>query len=266
MLGIHIDSNPKDLIYNADKAKNMGSNIIQLFVHINKKYRNHYNLLKDFLVKNNMACVVHISYTINIAKEWNNYSWWINKFIMEIKIAGFIGAIAVIIHIGKDKDYSSNIIDIMTSTLIYVNNQTNKYKNVKILIETSSGQGNELCYKIDELALLFNKLGNIKRFCLCIDTCHIFASGIDIRTKENVNEFIKLFDNLIGIKNIGLIHLNDSKRELGMKVDRHENIGAGFIGKIGLIYIYKLFMKYNVPVILETPSDNYITDLKILTT
>ena len=138
--------------------------------------------------------------------------------------------------------------------------KTKKYQNIKIFIETSTGQGNEMCYKLADLAHFYKKLSannssSIRnRFGICLDTCHIFASGIDIRTPATIIKFFKKFDKMIGIKHIKLCHFNDSKNDLGSMIDRHEDIGKGFIGMTALLFIKKLLYKKNIPMILETPN------------
>ena len=121
----------------------------------------------------------------------------------------------------------------MFSSILYILNQTEKYKDVYFIIETSSGQGSETLTKLEDLAHFINKFKNTKyenRIKLCIDTCHIFAAGYDIRDKNKFNEFIKLFDKLIGLDKVILVHLNDSKEDLNSHKDRHESIGKGKIG------------------------------------
>jgi deoxyribonuclease-4 len=90
---------------------------------------------------------------------------------------------------------------------------------------------------------------------VCFDTCHAFAAGYDIRDKQTYEKTWKEFDNILGIKNLRIIHMNDSKKELGSKIDRHEHIGKGQIGLAG----FKLFVNdgrwENIPKILETPKN-----------
>jgi len=252
MFGTQINSKPELLKSQINKAIKLNYNIVQLFVHTNPKYSQYYDSLNKYLVKKNIKCVVHISYTINLCKNWNKYSWWVSQLESEIIIAHKIGAIGIVIHLGKLKDLSlSDGLDNMYLLLLYIHNKTLQYSLVKIFIETSSGQKSEICWKLKELAMFYNKLSHIDRFGICVDTCHIFVSGIDIRTKSNIKKFLKLFDKLIGIEHIKLIHLNDSKNILGSKIDRHETIGNGHIGFDGLDRIKNIFLDKNIPIIME---------------
>jgi deoxyribonuclease-4 len=263
MYGLHIDSNPKLLNNQLKKYKKL--KCIQLFVSIDKKYKSNYEELKNLAKKYNIQLIVHASYTINIAQKWDEYSWWINQLIIEINIAHEIGARFIVLHLGKSLDIDLSVaLNNMYSALMFVANKI-KNINVKILLETSSGQGSEMCIKLEDLSKFINKLllhKNInisEKFGICIDTCHIFSAGYDINTKQTVFEYIKKFDELIGIKNIKLFHLNNSKTKVGSNVDRHDNLEHGTIMLNGLKEIIKFGFKLNIPLILETP-DEYIND------
>ena len=92
-----------------------------------------------------------------------------------------------------------------------------------------------------------------KRVKLCVDTCHIFSAGYDLNTIESVEEYIENFDKFIGWENVCVIHFNNSMRECGCGVDRHDNIKNGKINEIGLIHFAKKMIQFNIPLILETP-------------
>jgi deoxyribonuclease-4 len=180
------------------------------------------------------------------------------QFIEEIAIAHNIGAYAVVVHLGKQLDMSKEVaLNNMFINLLKVLEAT-KNLDIKILIETSTGQGTEMCYDLNEFALFFKKIKN-NRIGICLDTCHIFNAGYDIRTKKTTENYLKLFEEEIGINYIKLIHLNDSSNDLGMKIDRHQNIGKGYIGLEGIKQIIMFFTSLNIPIVLETP-DEYIND------
>jgi deoxyribonuclease-4 len=234
-----------------------------LFVSTNKKHKEFYEPIKKLINKLNIILSVHISYTINIASDPNNYSWGIMQFIEEIKIASMIGAFAVVVHLGKQLDITKEVaLNNMFINLLKVLDLT-KNLDIRILIETSTGQGSEMCYDLDEFASFFKKIKN-HRIGICLDTCHIFNAGYDIRTKETTENYLKLFEQKIGINNIKLIHLNDSYNDLGMKIDRHQNIGRGYIGIEGIKQIIMFFTSLNIPIVLETPDEYINNDLSIL--
>lgn len=265
-IGFHIDSNIDNIVNEAKRVISSNCTMLQLFVDPMIKNKQIYHNFSTFLKKNNVIPVVHLSYTINCAQDWSQYSWWIKQCIMEIEIAHIIGAYAVVLHLGKQLSLSiEESYNNMYTSLQYIHNQTKETANVTILLETSSGQGSEMCFKLENLAYFYKKLSSHRnneirnRFKICIDTCHIFASGYNI-----FSDYIDNFNKLIGIDNIYLIHLNDSKKECGSNVDRHENIGKGFIGELSLQIFIKFAKKQKIPIILETPLDGQKNDIKIL--
>ncbi len=207
----------------------------------------------------NVKYVVHGSFTINIANEFSDNSPHVIQLINEITYASSINAFGYVLHLGKQKKSDTNVaINNMYLCLLYVYQKV-KNHNIKILIETSSGQGSELCFKLNDYCDFFNKLLVIDKnmFRLCIDTCHIYQAGYDVTT-----EYFKELHRKVGLEYVSLIHLNDSKYEIGEHKDRHENIGHGKIGRKKIIDVCKLFVKNNIPVILETPDKklNFIID------
>jgi deoxyribonuclease-4 len=262
-IGVHIDSTPNSLIDQIEYYSNKKCKVIQLFVSTSKSAKEFYKPIKELQKKLKFIISVHISYTINLASDPNIYSWGIPQFIEEIKIAHQIGAYAVVVHLGKQLDLSKETaINNMLINLLKVINEI-KDLDITILIETSTGQGSEMCYDLDDFSKFYNKIKN-KKVGICVDTCHIFNAGYDIRTTDGVNAYFKDFDSKIGLSHIKLIHLNDSKNKLGAKIDRHENIGRGYIGDKGLKLVTMLFSKLGVPIVLETPDVNINDDLKKL--
>jgi len=255
LYGAHIDSDIDNIIKNAKKIKSYGGNLIQIFVDI-KKDKNKYIKLKKELEKINIHISVHASYTINIAQNWNDYSWWIKQFILEIEYAEAIGAFGIVVHLGKQLNLSKEEgLNNMYSSLLYIYNKIKNLK-IKIMIETSTGQGSEMCYKLEDLSYFFNKFLKIdkNKFRICLDTCHIYQAGYNIKEKKNILKYFNIFNKKIGLKYIGMVHLNDSKNKLGEKLDRHENIGYGYIGKESIKIISNFFLNYNTPIVLETPD------------
>ena len=257
-IGIHIDSTPSSLIDQIEFYNNKGCKALQLFVSLNKAASEYYKPIKELCMKLDIKISVHISYTINTANDPNKYFWGIKQFIEEIKIAHKIGAYAVVVHLGKKLDLPLEVaLNNMLINLLKVNYKT-KDLDIKILLETSTGQGSELCYNLDDLAKFYKKIKQ-KRYGICLDTCHIFNAGYDISSVKSVEKYFNEFNEKIGLTEIKLVHLNDSYNSVGSKVDRHQNIGKGYIGDIGLKQVIMLFTKLCVPIVLETP-DKFIND------
>jgi len=257
MYGLHIDSDPKNICNQLIKYKKM--NCIQLFVDISGKYKDEYIKFKNIYVQQKQNIIVHLSYTINIGRIWNEHSWWITQCIMEIDMANNLGAKYVVLHLGKSLGIDKNLVfNNMYSSLLYISHKI-KNMDIKILLETSSGQGSETCVLLDDFALFSNKLfkntnKNISsKFGICVDTCHIYNAGYDISTTKKVIDYLKEFDDKIGLEHIKLIHLNNSKTDKSSNTDRHDNLERGKINIEGIKEIIKFSKKLDIPLILETP-------------
>lgn len=136
-----------------------------------------------------------------------------------------------------------------------------------ILIEIMAGQGSSVCYTFEQIAQVINLAKHKRRIGVCFDTCHAFAAGYDFSTSKGYEAMWDHFDKTIGLNNLKAIHLNDSKKEVGSRVDRHEEIGEGKIG----IKAFELLMNderfFDVPKVLETPQDtieDYAKNMAVL--
>jgi deoxyribonuclease IV len=132
-----------------------------------------------------------------------------------------------------------------------------------ILLEGTAGQGTSIGHRFEHLAAILEQVHEPERLGVCLDTCHLFAAGYDFRKPEQYAAMMEELDELIGIAKVYCIHMNDSKRELGSRVDRHEHIGKGRIGKAGFANFVNDPRLAGIPMILETPKgkDGRGTDL-----
>ena len=129
----------------------------------------------------------------------------------------------------------------------------------------TAGQGTALGYRFEQIRKIIDLIDDKKRMSVCIDTAHIFAAGYDIKHQDNYEKVMRELDETIGIERLKCFHMNDSKKELGSRVDRHEHIGKGFIGKEGFRNIMNDKRLDKVPKILETPKGKeQLEDLKNL--
>lgn len=269
LIGVHIDS--IDDIVEADKIFNNLS-LVQTFVSATINYSDpKYTTIKNFFKTKDIRLVIHASYSINLAKRWSANDWWIQQLIVEINQASELGAFAIVVHSGKKLDLTdSESINNMYTSLLHVYSKI-KNSSIKILIETPSGQGTEILVRIEELCRFMNKFYThpnkqmAEKFGICLDTCHVFAAGYDLRTTTDLNILFGTIDKSIGINKVKLCHINDSRKELGEKLDRHENIGNGKIGLESIKIIVKFIKELGIPMILETPSKNIINDYNLLT-
>jgi len=127
--------------------------------------------------------------------------------------------------------------------------------SVQIVLETTAGQGTNLGSRFEHLARLFERAKHPDRLGVCLDTCHLFAAGYEIRTEEGYEKTMEAFDRLVGVSRLKVLHLNDSKNDLGSRVDRHEHIGKGFLGLDPFRFILNDERLRGLPMILETPKD-----------
>jgi deoxyribonuclease-4 len=269
LIGVDV-SNIRRVINFHNKYKSI--NFFQCFVSATTNYTDEkYLEILNYIKSNKIYLIVHGSYAINLARRWENNDWWILQFISEINICKTIGSFGIVIHTGKQMELSNaEALNNMYGSLLYVHSQTLDCQNVKILLETPSGQGTETLTNIDEFCRFMNKFykhpnQNVReRFGVCIDTCHIFAAGMDIRSKSNMNKFFGTIDKLIGIDKIKLCHLNDSLKGLGSKLDRHMTIGKGEIGWESLHRVSQFMKELEIPMILETPSNDIVHDIKLI--
>ncbi|BDC35219.1 putative endonuclease 4 [Candidatus Dependentiae bacterium Noda2021] len=136
-----------------------------------------------------------------------------------------------------------------------------------ILLENMAGQGSALCSKFEQLAELRQLSRHKRSLGFCFDTCHAFAAGYDLRNENTYHALWHEFDTTIGIEHLKIIHLNDSKKELGACRDRHEDIGQGLIGLEGFALLMNDKKLFDVPKILETPRDtleDYARNMQVL--
>ena len=273
IFGAHI-SISKGLDKAVDQADKLKCGIMQIFSQSPQSFRgvsqkniDRIDKAKEKLKKNNIKIVSHSPYLINLAKDPIKEKYIADALKNDLEFINKLNGIGSVVHMGKK---------IKLSTDTALNNMENNIKNIlrqykgksKLILETSCGQGSELLFKIEDLGNFYNRfsLSEKKRMGFCIDTCHVFVAGYDMRCPKKVDEFFGLFDKCIGLDNVVLIHFNDSDKKFGSHVDRHENIGEGFIGKKeggnidGLKRVFEIAAKRSIPMTLET--HNIEKDLK----
>ncbi len=214
--------------------------------------------------------LTHNSYLINLAgteqeKLEKSYSAMLDELIkadqLKLDYAN--------IHPGN-KNEDEDEIYALTRIAKQLNNliEDTKDSKVIILLETTAGQGNDLGYEFKHMKYIIDKIQNKNRIGVCFDTAHSFASGYDFRTKKRYEEMWNEFDDVIGLKYLFAFHLNDTDKGCGSRVDRHNHIGQGKIGKEPFSFLINDERFKDMPGILETPkSDNLkedVMNLKIL--
>ena len=144
--------------------------------------------------------------------------------------------------------------------------QQRKGCEAQILVETTAGQGTNLGYRFEHLARIFELVQQPERLGVCLDSCHVFAAGYELRTEAAYADTLKAFERLIGLEKLKAIHLNDSLKPLGSRVDRHQGIGEGEIGLEGFRFLMNDSRMSGIPMVLETPKgdDPTVSDRKNL--
>ncbi len=143
-----------------------------------------------------------------------------------------------------------------------INIALDKTSNITAVIENTAGQGTNMGFKFEHLSAIIDQVDDKDRIGVCLDTCHTFAAGYDLRTKETYDKTMDLFDEVVGFSYLKGVHLNDSKKGLNSRVDRHESIGRGMLGIKPFEFIMNDHRFDNIPMILET-TDSSIWEQEI---
>ena len=208
-----------------------------------------------------MAICAHMPYLPNLSSpEDDGYEKSIKSMIKEVERCDKLGIPYLVTHLGSHKGSGEeNGIKRLTDAL---NKVARTEADVMILLENTAGQKNSVGSDFAQLAEIFSKCKPAKKFGVCLDTCHAFVAGYDLRTKTAVQKTMKEFDETVGITNLKILHLNDSKGEINSNRDRHDHIGLGEIGKEGLGEMIKIMNKNRIPIVLETPIDDTRDDFE----
>ncbi len=243
-----------------ERGTRIGCTAMQMFVKNNNQWRgkpltpNEAATYKDLLAKSSIGpVVVHDTYLINLcAKDKRILRKSRAALKDELDRCELLGVPYLNFHPGAHVGQGEEEgIKLVGESLNLIHEQTRGYR-VKSVIETTAGQGTSLGYRFEQMRSLIDVVEEQDRVAVCLDTCHVFAAGYDISTEEGYEDTFKEFDETIGLNRLVAFHVNDSKRELGSRVDRHEHIGKGRIGLTGFRLLMNDERFRDVPKILET--------------
>lgn len=202
------------------------------------------------------ACCAHDSYLINLG-TLNDEMWEksIEAFEIELLRAEALGLMGVVMHPGSHNEATpeeglARIIEALNRV-----HKTTHGAQVLTLLETTAGQGSSLGYRFEHLQTIIGGMDDPERVGVCVDTCHIFAAGYPLATKAEYDATFKAFDKLIGLERIKAFHVNDSKKPLGSRVDRHEHIGEGLLGIEPFRFLMNDKRFRGLPMFLETKKE-----------
>jgi len=249
-------------VFNAPKnATEIGAKAFAIFLKNQRQWfadpytDDEINQFKTALKKSAIAprfVLPHTGYLINLGSPDDDLRMQsLHAFIHEIKRASQLGLIQLNFHPGhhlnliSEKKCLKLIAEAMNTALA-------ETSGVSLIVENTSGQGSAVGYNFSHLAAIIDKVEDKKRVGVCIDTCHLFTSGFDFRDEKSYTNTWNEFAKTVGFKYLKALHLNDSKTELGSRLDRHESIGKGLLG----IEAFKMLMQDqrfdDIPLILET--------------
>ena len=200
--------------------------------------------------------LVHDSYLINLGHPREaERKKSLNAFIDEIRRCEALGLKLLNFHPGSHlNEISAQVcLDNIAGSLNFAIANTS---GVKLVLENTAGQGSNLGYDFAQLAYVIGKISNKDRIGVCIDTCHAFAAGYDLRSPQAYERTMSEFDHAIGYKFLSGMHLNDTKNELSVRKDRHESLGRGFLGLAAFENIMNDPNIDEIPLILETIDDS----------
>lgn len=205
-----------------------------------------YKLMKEHNI-NPEKIIIHAPYIVNLG-NLENFDFSVSFLKNEVERAHLLGVKNIVLHPGASVRYSKS--ESLSSIIKGLNLILDNNYDVTICLETMAGKGTEIGASMEDLKTIIEGIKYQDKIGLCLDTCHLFDSGISL---TNFNTYLDNLDKFIGLKYLKCIHINDSKNPIGSHKDRHENIGFGSIGFDTLINIIYNDRLKNIPKILETP-------------
>lgn len=261
IIGSHVGFSSKNqLIGSVEEALSYGSNTFMFYTGapqntLRNPIRDEYTMEAYRLMKENNIdlsnVVIHAPYIVNLG-NLENFDFSVNFLKGELERANLLGIKNVVLHPGASVSYERT--DSIESIIRGLNLILDNDMDVTICLETMAGKGTEIGININELKRIIDGVKFKDKIGVCLDTCHLNDSGVDL---TKFDEYLEEFDKAIGLDFIKVIHINDSKNVIGSHKDRHENIGLGTIGFDTLIKIIYDERFMNIPKILETP---YVTE------
>jgi deoxyribonuclease-4 len=245
-----------------ERASEAGCDCVQVFTKNNNQWRAK-EITDDDVAKFRHAldeCEIshslsHASYLINLASP-DRALWTKSRdaMVVELHRAEQLGIPFVVLHPGSFTTSSeAQGIEQIALALNEIHQQTSDI-GARCLLENTAGQGTNLGWRFEQLGAILSGVSEQDRIGVCLDTCHLFAAGYPLTTRDEFSATCLEFDRLVGLDRIQAFHLNDSKRELGSRVDRHENLGEGCLGLEPFRHLVNDDRFRRVPMYLETPK------------
>jgi len=244
------------------RGRETGCQVIQIFTRHRMKWSarklskreidDFYRIRKETSIT---PMAIHNSYLINLASPNPDARRRSLSLLMdEMEWAELLQIPYVVMHPGSHMGDGEKVgLERVAEAINMIHDRTEDYR-VKILLETTAGQGTNLGYRFEHLAEILEQTESRERLGVCFDTCHVFAAGYDFRTEEAYRQLLRAFDKIIGLELLKLFHINDSKTRLGSKIDRHDHPGDGFIGLQPFSFFLNDPMFTDLSFLIETPK------------
>ncbi len=263
IIGSHVSFTNKDqLVGSVKEALSYGANTFMFYtgstqstsrsaLDDNLTYEAYQLMVENGINSDNV--IVHAPYIVNLANrvDEDKYNFYVNFLAEELNRVKTLGFNKIVLHPGSAVNCSRE--DGLQNIIDGLNTIFDKTEDTIVLLETMAGKGNELGINIDEIKSIINGIKDKNRIGVCLDTCHLNDSGIDI---NEFDKYLDDFDKEIGIDKIKCVHVNDSMNPINSHKDRHQNIGYGTIGFDTLNKVVHSNRLGNIPFILETPWVN----------
>ncbi|MEL7431616.1 MAG: deoxyribonuclease IV [Chlamydiota bacterium] len=267
LVGAHMSAagGPYNALY---RGRAVGATAIQLFTSNQKQWRGK-KISPEEVEKWEEAkqetgidvTVSHDSYLINLGSDKPDIlEKSCKSFSEEIVRCQLLAITYLNFHPGvatsKDEEQCLNQIvkSLLSFEKLLQGNSNPPPNSTRLLLETTAGQGNSVGYDFAHLAYIIQEVESVIPIGVCIDTCHIFSAGYDLSSKKAAEETVATFDKIIGLKHLYALHINDSKKPLGSRRDRHASLGQGEIGLEGITSLVTQEKISTLPLILETPE------------
>ena len=245
-----------------ERAHLCGCDCVQLFTKNNNQWRaksitsEDARRFRSALDRYGVAHpIAHDAYLINLSSPDRTLRRTsIDAFVVELQRAEMLGIPYVVTHPGAYTTGSeAGGLRLIIRALDEVHRQTRRIR-ARCLLETTAGQGTSIGWRFEQLAAILDGVKDPQRLGICFDTCHVFAAGYPLGTTRQYRATMKAFDSIVGLGQIKAFHLNDSRRELGARVDRHAHIGRGEMGLKPFGHLLNDRRFRGIPMYLETPK------------
>lgn len=262
-VGAHVSVNG-GVVTAPERAKEIGAKAFALFTGSSNRWASKKISQKEAKLFNELCAefdyspsqiLVHDNFLINLGSpDAEKLAKSRKSFLEEMQRCEQLGLSLLNFHPGShlrelsEEECLSRIAESINETLALTS-------GVTAVLETTAGQGSNLGYRFEHLAYIIDRVDDKSRIGVCVDTCHTFSAGYDLRSPEGYEDSWKEFDDVIGFEYLRGMHLNDDMRECGSRIDRHESIGRGTLGPEFFFRLMNDERFDDIPLILETPNE-----------